>query len=219
MKQCHLITSTTFSSQEMFEKILEESFDLTKVSIRDLFLDKLRNESESELAKSINKYLQSAELVPAKLISELIKEKLIGIENGLLITGYPRTKEQFESLTELLTEFGIKISRLWILELQNIDKLISERGNESTREQIIEKYNSTIKQNEQIAELINNPKITSKIGFDYEMDWINEKMKIKAMHNNGYSSLRLNSVFGIHRFLVYSFYIGKIPASFSATKP
>lgn len=183
MKQCHLITSTTFSSQEMFEKILVESFDLTKVSVRDLFLDKLRNQSESELAKNINKYLHSGELVPAELISELIKEKLIGIENGLLITGYPRTKEQFESLTELLTESGIKISRLWILELQNIDKLISERGNVS--KQIIEKFNSTIKQNEQIAELINNPKITSKVDFDYSMDWTTEKIKmeIKAMHN------------------------------------
>ncbi|MEH1009545.1 nucleoside monophosphate kinase [Winogradskyella sp. ECml5-4] len=189
MKQCHLITSTTFSSQEMFEKILVESFDLTKVSVRDLFLDKLRNQSESELAKNINKYLHSGELVPAELISELIKEKLIGIENGLLITGYPRTKEQFESLTELLTESGFKISRLWILELQNIYKLISERGNESTREQIMEKFNSTIRQNEQIAKLINNPKITSKVDFEYAMDWTTEKIKmeIKAMHNTVYN--------------------------------
>jgi adenylate kinase family enzyme len=187
MKQCHLITSTTFSSQEIFEKILVESFDLTKISVRDLFLDKLRNQSESELAKNINKYLQSGELVPSELITQLIKEKLNGIKNGLLITGYPRTNEQFNSLTELLTESGIKISRLWILELQNIDKLISERGNESTREQIKEKFNSTIRQNKEISELINNPKITSKIDFDYVMDWTTEKEKIKAMHNTVYN--------------------------------
>ena len=183
MKQCHLITSTTFSSQEIFENILIESFDLTKVSVRDLFLYKLRNQSESDLAKNINKYLQSGELIPDELITELLKEKLIGIENGLLITGYPKTKEQFNSLTKLLTESGIKISRLWILELQNIDKLISERGNESVSEQIKEKFYSSIKQNKQMAELINNPKITSKIDFDYTTDWTTEKKKIKAIHN------------------------------------
>ncbi len=72
-------------------------------------------------------------------------------------------------------------------QLQNIDKLISERGNESTREQIMEKFNSTKRQNEQIAELINNPKITSKVDFDYAMDWTTEKKKIKAMHNNVYN--------------------------------
>ncbi len=169
----------------MFEKILIDTFDLTEISIRDLFLDKLRNQSSSDLARNINEHLQAGKLVPTKLITEMIVENLTGIEKDILITGYPKTGEQFESLTELLTESGIKISRLWILELQNIDKLISECGNESASEQIIEKFNSTINQNEKIAELINNPKITSKIDFDYSIDWTTEKIKmeIKAIHN------------------------------------
>jgi adenylate kinase family enzyme len=179
IKQCHIITSTTFSTQEMFEKVLIDSFNLTKVSILDLLLDKLRNQSESKSAKKINYYLNSGELVPTELILELIKKKLINIENGLLITGFPRTNEQFDSLTKLLAEFGVKINQLWILELQNIDKFISERGNESTSEQIVEKFNSTKIQNEQIVDLIDNPKITSRINFDYAMDWTTEKIKME----------------------------------------
>lgn len=190
MKQCHLLTSTTFISQEKFENILSNSFDLVRISVTDLFMAKLRNEPESELAIKIKESLKSAELVPTELIAQLIKEKLIGINNGLLFTGYPRTKEQLNSLSKILTESGFKINRLWILELQNIEKLISEHGNKDAGEQIREKFKLTVKQNKEIAELINTSKITSKMNFNYPIDWTTDKIKarVKAMHNTVYKT-------------------------------
>ncbi len=187
MKHCQIITSTTFASQDIFEKILEETFNLTKVSIQLLIKNKFINESNSDLAIKINRYFQKGKVLPDQIIIELIKEKLPKIENGILIQGYPRTKKQLNLLTELLKKHGFEIDRLWILELQNLDKLISEYENENLTNQIIEKFKLTINQNRKIEKLIGNSKITSKINFDYPINWKTEKIKaeIMAMHNTG----------------------------------
>ncbi|MFC5044692.1 nucleoside monophosphate kinase [Aquimarina hainanensis] len=185
MKQCHLITSSTFSSQESFENTLIKLFDLTKVSIKDLFNNKLRNDSKSELAIRINKCLEDGKLVSTDLITELIAENIKGIRNGILLTGYPRTKEQFNSLEILLSKSNFEISRLWVLELKNIEDLISERNYENVAEEMKNKFKETTKQNNEILKLIENPKIISKIDLDYPVNWeMNEiKEKIKSVHN------------------------------------
>ncbi|AXT54612.1 hypothetical protein D1815_02170 [Aquimarina sp. AD1] len=190
MKHCHLITSSTFSFQESFENTLIEVFDLTKVSIKDLFNNKLRNDSKSELAIRINKCLQNEELVSTDLIMELIAENIKEITNGILITGYPRTKEQFNSLEILLSKSNFKISRLWILELKNIEDLISARNYEDVAEEMRVKFRDTIKQNNEIAKLIENPKIISKFDLDYPVNWEMDeiKEKIKSVHNTIYMS-------------------------------
>ncbi|WP_046742914.1 nucleoside monophosphate kinase [Kordia zhangzhouensis] len=185
MKHCQLISSTTFSSQTDIEKTLVELYDLTLVSIRELFTNKLRNESESELAIDIKKHLDNGKLVPTELITKLIEEKIKGLTSDILISGYPRTKEQFVALNKLLQENKIEINKLWLFELQNVDKLISERIHQDASEQIIEKFKQTINQNKELEKLINNPKIISKIGFDYPVNWTSEQMtnKIKAVYN------------------------------------
>lgn len=185
MKQCHLITYSTFSSQKSFENILIKLFDLTKVSIKDLFNNKLRNDSKSKLAIRINNYLEDGKLVPTDLITELIAENIKGIENGILLTGYPRTKEQFNSLEILLSKYNFKISKLWILELKNIKDFISAQNYENVEEEVSKKFEDTIRQNNEMSKLIQNPKIISKIAIDYPVNWeMNEiKEKIKSMHN------------------------------------
>ncbi|WP_299261803.1 nucleoside monophosphate kinase [uncultured Aquimarina sp.] len=185
MKQCHLITSSTFSSQESFENALIKLFDLTKISIKDLFNNKLRNDSKSELAIRIDNCLKNGKLVSTDLITELVGESIKGITNGILITGYPRTKEQFNSLEILLSKSNFEINRMWVLELKNIEDLISERNYENVAEEMRKKHQDTIKQNNEILKLIENPKIISKIDLDYPVNWKKDeiKEKIKSVHN------------------------------------
>ncbi|QKX07471.1 hypothetical protein HN014_21970 [Aquimarina sp. TRL1] len=185
MKQCQLITVSTFFSQEPFENILTKIFDLTKVSIKDLFRNKLRNEAESELAIKIHKCLQGGKLVSTDLITELIRENIEGITNGILITGYPRTKEQLDSLRKILCEYDFKINRLWVLELKNKEELISERNYKNVEKKMKTKFQEALKWNIEIAELLKNSKIISKIHLDYPINWDSDeiKTKIKSVHN------------------------------------
>ncbi|AXT60913.1 hypothetical protein D1816_11325 [Aquimarina sp. AD10] len=188
MKQCHLITSTSFSSQKGFEDILVEIFDLTKLNIQELLINKLRNDSNSDLANDIKKQVEKGELVSTTLITELIREKIIEIKNEILIIGYPRTKEQLDYLTNLLSENGFEIIQLWILELNNIERLI-EGKDQQVSTAMIKKFDQTKYQNKEISELIDCPEITTKMEFEYPMEWDTYKIrsKIKDVYNTIYS--------------------------------
>ncbi|MEP6038418.1 MAG: hypothetical protein ABJ197_13820, partial [Nonlabens ulvanivorans] len=76
-----------------------------------------------------------------------------------MIIGYPRTKDQFTTLNDLLSNSGYKISRLWILDFQNLDQQYSLSKN---KEMTI-KINARAKRNKVIEELVNDSTITSKI--------------------------------------------------------
>ncbi|WP_405376700.1 nucleoside monophosphate kinase [Nonlabens sp. Asnod3-A02] len=178
MKQCHLIISASFITQEVFAKQLIDCFNLSKIRMKDLLINELRN--ESKLSDSINEYLKSGKLIPTSLITALLRKKISVIKNDLLIIGYPKTKEQFTTLNDLLSNSGYKISKLWILNFQNVDKQFSISNDREMTKKFIEQA----KKSKLIEELVNDSTITSKINIETINTWDSETMKQKiiSMH-------------------------------------
>ena len=56
------------------------------------------------LAKSVKPYIQKGELVPDRLVIEIIKRRLdrLDCKNGFILDGFPRTIKQAEALDEYL---------------------------------------------------------------------------------------------------------------------
>jgi len=74
-------------------ELLSKEFDVIKVVAGDLLREEKKK--ESELGKEISKFMDKGELVPVKIIHDLIKEKIKGKEK-YVIDGFPRNMEQVE---------------------------------------------------------------------------------------------------------------------------
>ncbi|MHB1348085.1 MAG: adenylate kinase [Candidatus Humimicrobiaceae bacterium] len=68
----------------------------------------------TDLGKKAKEYVHSGKLVPDELIIEMIREEFTSdkFKNGFLMDGFPRTLEQGEKFSALLTELGIKIDKV-----------------------------------------------------------------------------------------------------------
>jgi adenylate kinase len=81
-----------------YAKILSEKYDIPTISSGDLFRKAIRD--ETELGKKIRGYISRGDLVPDKLVIELVKERLLedDCRNGFFLDGFPRTVAQAEAM-------------------------------------------------------------------------------------------------------------------------
>lgn len=98
-------------------KLLVEKYGLIHISTGDL----LRNEvaEQTELGKSIEDLMSAGELIGTEIVTELLRKRLSkdDIHAGFILDGYPRTLEQSEILSNLLSELGLKISAVLYLSM------------------------------------------------------------------------------------------------------
>lgn len=81
-----------------------EAFDLVHLASGDI----LRTEkaSGSALGKQIRDFIDNGLLVPDDLMIELMKQKILGLNTGFVLDGFPRTLPQAQTLNRMLFELN-----------------------------------------------------------------------------------------------------------------
>lgn len=84
----------------------------------------------TELGKRIRGYLEKGELVPDEIVNSVIKGKLSEVgRKGFILDGYPRTVNQAICLEKILSELGLRLDAVILLEVseEEVVKRISLR--------------------------------------------------------------------------------------------
>jgi len=102
---------------------LAEKFNLTHLSTGDM----LRAEivAGTELGQKMSSIMSKGELVPDKVVIEMIAKKIDTTEgsSGFLFDGFPRTVAQTIALEKMLNERKMKIDTMLVLEVEH-DELV-----------------------------------------------------------------------------------------------
>jgi adenylate kinase family enzyme len=113
-----------------------ETFQLHTLHISDIL--RAACMEDSQLGLRLKSSLESGELVPDDLITELIEREIAVSPGDFLLVDYPRTVNQCRELLELFRQKGIQLHTLWILELNDIEPLIA--SNASTANKLYQKF-------------------------------------------------------------------------------
>jgi len=97
--------------------LIAEKHNLAHLSSGELFRDILQ--TESELGDKIKSYYNQGVLVPDELTTELIRK---GVKDnldkgGFIFDGYPRSVEQAEILSNILSDSNLKLDAVLNLEI------------------------------------------------------------------------------------------------------
>jgi len=81
---------------------LKSKFNIPVISTGDIFRNEIKE--RTALGQKIKKYLDSGELVPDKIVIEVIKERISkpDCKNGFILDGFPRTLEQARALDKIV---------------------------------------------------------------------------------------------------------------------
>ena len=87
-------------------KLLAEKYGVPHISTGDILRGNLNN--ETKLGLEAKTYMDKGELVPDDVLIGIIKDRLSESDgaSGFLLDGYPRTLQQAETLSKILTELG-----------------------------------------------------------------------------------------------------------------
>lgn len=105
-------------------KHLTERFGISQISTGDILRDhKKRN---TELGRQARNYMDKGELVPDKLIIDMIENELSlpKYEQGFILDGFPRTLEQAKALDRILEKMNLELEHVIILDVP-INELIN----------------------------------------------------------------------------------------------
>ena len=104
-------------------KFLVEQLEFTQLSTGDILREEIK--SDSVLGKTAKSYIDKGELLPDDLILEIIKNKLLVLEENVIFDGFPRTLTQAEGFDKILEELDKKIDKVINIALD--DSKIEER--------------------------------------------------------------------------------------------
>jgi adenylate kinase len=81
-----------------YAEFLSNKYSIPKISVGDLFRKSIKD--ETELGKKIKNFVSSGDLVPDRIVIELVKNRLEkeDCKKGFLLDGYPRTTAQAEAM-------------------------------------------------------------------------------------------------------------------------
>lgn len=118
---------------------LRKKYNITHLSTGDMLRE---NVGEcTELGNKANEYMQRGELVPDKLIIDMISERTSkdDCKNGFLLDGFPRSLPQAEALDEMLLEKGLELCAVvnLIVDEEELIKRLLGRGRADDNEETI----------------------------------------------------------------------------------
>ena len=121
-------------------KVLAENLKLAHISTGDLFRENRKN--ETELGKQVKKYMDNGELVPDEITVKMLEKRLEenDVENGAILDGFPRTRNQAIALDELLQSNGSKVDMALNIEVP-FDEIVERIANRRSCKGCSEIYN------------------------------------------------------------------------------
>jgi adenylate kinase len=114
---------------------LIEKYSLTHISTGDLFRKHLKE--GTPLGKLAQDYMNKGNLVPDKVVIDMVDDKISHSENisGIIFDGFPRTIPQAEALDKLLEDKGapIKVLVELVVPEDELRKRLAERAVKENR--------------------------------------------------------------------------------------
>ena len=101
------------SGKGTYGSLVSEKLNIPKISTGDIFRAEIS--TGSELGIKVEGYLKNGELVPDKIVFDVIKSRLAkqDCKKGFILDGFPRTIEQMKALERItnidLRSFSFKI--------------------------------------------------------------------------------------------------------------
>jgi adenylate kinase len=95
---------------------LRQTLDVPHVSTGDILREAVRQ--GSALGRRVRSYIDSGQLVPDELMGELIRDRLdrADARAGFILDGFPRTAEQVAILDGVLSDLGVELLGVYLLE-------------------------------------------------------------------------------------------------------
>ena len=89
------------SGKGTYASRLQAKLDVEVIAMGDIFREIMKQ--ETKLGKKVRGYVEKGLLVPDKIVTEVLKERLAGIPKGkgFILDGYPRTIEQAKLLAKI----------------------------------------------------------------------------------------------------------------------
>ena len=122
---------------------IAEALKIPAISTGDIFRKNIKE--ETELGKEAKSYIDSGNLVPDSVTSNMVRARLDegDVSNGFLLDGYPRNTAQVHELDSILEAKGEKIDRVLLLVADNdelVERLLNraaEQGRTDDNEEVI----------------------------------------------------------------------------------
>ena len=89
--------------------VLSQRLKIAHVSTGDMLREEVHN--GTTLGKKAKEYMEEGELVPDRLVTEIVKERLgrPDLKSGFILDGYPRTESQAKKLDKALSDKNKKL--------------------------------------------------------------------------------------------------------------
>lgn len=154
MKQTQIIYCDVNLDTKIVSSTISECLGLRTVPVSNLFRNQLS--ILSDLTQEIKKYLDNGDMIPDFLVNQMIENEINkDTDKSILLIGYPRTVQQFESLAPMLLQNAVPISRVWYFKHRDFDGFIEKL-------------------------YINKKEWTDKYGDEMKSQWIKNQVKIKG---------------------------------------
>ena len=139
-------------------KKISSKFNIPQISTGDMLREHVKK--MSPLGIQAKEFMDSGELVPDKLILEMMKNKLSNEEckNGYILDGFPRTLPQAEGLDIILNEINSKLNKVIIIEVNDnviVDRMSGRRVHKNSGRIYHIKFNPP--KNDGLDDITNEP--------------------------------------------------------------
>ena len=118
--------------------VIVKKFPIPHISTGDMFRKAIKD--ETDLGKEAKSYMDRGELVPDEVTVGIVKERISedDAKKGFLLDGFPRTIDQAESLSQIMSELDREIDAVINIEVPE-----EELMNRLTGRRICEKCGTT----------------------------------------------------------------------------
>lgn len=107
--------------------MLSKKYDFKHLSTGDMFRHNLKN--QTDLGLKAKSYIDKGDLVPDEVVTLMVESALSETSKSVILDGYPRTKEQAQSLEEICSKLKKDIKGVMYLNVpdDNITQRLSGR--------------------------------------------------------------------------------------------
>jgi adenylate kinase family enzyme len=179
-------------SRLKIEEIICDKFNLIVFDFSTEFRSQILNE-KSELTKEIKKYLDNGEIIPMFVLEKFLVEKFSELKTKkTLLSGFPKTKEQYELLEKIFSNLKIQLKNIWYFEQNNPEKFKSEYYSQEEHKVWLEKFGEEVTENWNKVYLKGRESIQSIKEISKNIKWKIIKVEIENEKDENYIIEKIN---------------------------